>query len=151
MVNRTRVIGALVVIVLAGCGGGAHSSLAPSLTPSLPASLATATPALTAVPGGSPSPHLLRVAGITVNCGTLVEFDCRGVVSAFGAIADGATNAEIGGPICDGKGCPTALPADLVVGVILRWGEGDLTKVLTCIRATRADDFQCERAPIDLG
>ena len=94
---------------------------------------------------------LLTIAGLKVDCGTLGEADCRGVVAAFGSIAAGATDVTIGPPVCDGVLCPTAPPADLVVGVLLRWGVGDLSKVLTCLRRSHADAFHCERAPVDLG
>jgi hypothetical protein len=140
-------MGVIVLALLAGCATAGGSV---SLTPVTPAA-ATASPVLTAVPGGSPVPVALNISGLRVTCGILGETDCRGVVSAFGSIADGATDAEIGAPVCDGRVCPTAPPADLVVGVILRWGEGDLTKILTCLRLTPSAAFRCEQAPVDLG
>jgi hypothetical protein len=146
-VGISIVLAGVAVALLAGCVIGGRPT---SLTPVTPAA-ATAPPSETAVPGGAPTPVELDIAGVRVTCGLLGEADCRGVVSALGSIADGATDAEIGAPVCDGRVCPTAPPANLVVGVILRWGEGDLTKILTCLRQAPSGAFHCERAPVDLG
>jgi hypothetical protein len=97
------------------------------------------------------SPLSLQIAGLAISCGPLGEAECRSVVSAFGSLAKGATAAQIGAPACDGQNCQTPPPSDLVVGVVVRWGEGDLSKVLTCTRATPGAAIRCERAPVDLG
>jgi hypothetical protein len=99
----------------------------------------------------SPVPSALDISGMQVRCGTLAEADCRALVPAFGEIATGATEAAIGEPTCDDSPCSSATPVGLQIEVTLRWGEGDLKKILTCRRAAPTDPFTCERAPIDLG
>jgi hypothetical protein len=136
---------AVLAFAVAACGLGPPATQPPP---------ATETPALTPVPRPdlSPSRASLLISGLAVTCGPLVEADCREVVAAFGSIARGATEAEVGGPICDGRLCPAPPPDDLTVGVVLRFGEGDLTMLLTCVRpATESTPFTCERAPVDLG
>jgi hypothetical protein len=144
-------VGILGAVLMAGC------VVAPPPRPSDQTATASApsTPALTAVPGTpvllSPVPSALDISGMQVRCGTLAEADCRALVAAFGEIATGATEAAIGEPTCDDSPCSSATPVGLQIEVTLRWGEGDLKKILTCRRAAPTDPFTCERAPIDLG
>ena len=137
----------LVALLIAGC------AVAPAPSPGSPA--ATASPELTAVPGTpvllSPVPSTLEIAGMRVRCGTLAEADCRALVAAFGEIAAGATDAGISDPTCDGSPCSSSTLGNVEIEVLLRWGEGDLKKILTCRRPAPSDPFTCERAPIDLG
>jgi hypothetical protein len=151
-----RYIGGTFVVILgavliAGC------AVAPAPSPSVPTATVSApsTPELTDVPGTpvllSPVPSTIDISGMQVRCGTLAEADCRALVAAFGELAAGATDADIGEPTCDDSPCSSETPANLEVGVTLRWGEGDLKKILTCRRPAPSDPFTCERAPIDLG
>jgi hypothetical protein len=96
-------------------------------------------------------PSTLDISGMRVSCGTLAEADCRALVAAFGELAAGATDAGIGDPTCDGSPCSSATLGNVEIEVLLRWGEGDLKKILTCRRPAPSDPFTCERAPIDLG
>ena len=99
----------------------------------------------------SPVPSALDISGMQVRCGTLAEADCRALVAAFGETAAGATDAGVGEPTCDGVACSSAQRTNLEIDVTLRWGEGDLKKILKCRRPGPSDPFTCERAPIDLG
>jgi hypothetical protein len=140
-------IGVLVAALIAGCAVG--PAPAPSARP-------TPTSAeLTAVPGTpapeSAFPSTLEISGIQVRCNSLGEPDCRAVVEAFGEIAAGATDAGIDQVPCDDPACPSATPGAMVVQVILRWGEGDLKKILRCVRSAASQAFACVRSAIDLG
>jgi hypothetical protein len=156
--SRREVIGALsrrlgrfaLIAAIVGLAAGCATA-----TPTLaPAGSGAPSPVLapTRVPGGpSASPTALVIAGLDVDCGPLAEPDCRAAVAAFGPIALGATKAEFGGSVCEGNACPSVGVGALDASVILRWGEGDLTKILTCTRSGAIGTVVCERAPLDLG
>jgi hypothetical protein len=138
---------ALVVALSIGCSTGPETSAEANSHGAATAFVPTV------VPGGlgSSSPGHIVIRGLEVECGPLAETDCRALVAAFGSIADGATRAEVGASACAVEPCESGAAGAIDATVVLRWSEGDLTKILTCVRAAAANDLVCERAPVDLG
>jgi hypothetical protein len=137
----------LVAALIAGCAVG--PAPAPSARPTPTSTELTAVPGTPAPESAVPS--TLEISGIRVRCNSLGEPDCRAVVEAFGEIATAATDAGIDQVPCDDPACPSTTPGAMVVQVILRWGEGDLKKILRCERSAASEAFACVRSAIDLG
>jgi hypothetical protein len=138
---------ALVAALSAGCSGAPTTSAAADGDGAATALVPTAVPGAVA----SSSPGRLVISGLEIACGPLTETDCRALVASLGSIADGASTAEVGASPCRVEPCPSGAAGAINAMVVLRWGEGDLKKILTCARAAAAGDVICSRAPVDLG
>jgi hypothetical protein len=82
-------------------------------------------------------------APIRIDCGLLGATECRGVMEAIVEVADNV-NAVVLPSVGSGVACASGPPSTFVVSVVLRSGEGDPTRVLTCVRRSSSESVRCE-------
>jgi hypothetical protein len=82
-------------------------------------------------------------ARIRIDCGLLAATQCRAVMEAIGDVADNV-NADILPTTCGAVVCASEPPSTFAVSVVLRSGEGDPTRVLTCVRRAPPDPVSCD-------